>query len=188
MPGSLTVSTDPVGTQAQHGAHRTPLHTRTHSLNLWLSIQIRLGFFLSNVAQTWTPASNRKKDECTAVQTSKKRIPKQLTHSGGRSSEEKNKRFWNVGCRALVLVSHDKENFCDQEGKKTRKKKHMHPSKSTDKHPSDRVRQCGKQTEQNIIWQPTHRWWKIHLQIIVNIKFWPWASWVKVFNRLLNKS
>lgn len=64
---------------------------RTHSLNSWLSIQIQLGFFLSHVAQTWTPASNRKKDESTAVQTSKKRIPKQLTQSGGRSSVTKRK-------------------------------------------------------------------------------------------------
>lgn len=82
----------------------THTHTHAHSLTrfIWLSIQIHLGFFLSNVAQTWAPASNGKKDECTAVQTSEKRIPKQLTHSGGRSPET---TLLNVGRRALALVS-----------------------------------------------------------------------------------
>lgn len=120
MPGSLTVSTDPVRKQSQRGADKTRLHARTHALTtIYDSVsKFDSASSRSHVAQTRTHAADGTRDERTAVQTSKKRIPKQLTHSGGRSSEKQNettkrKRFLNVGCRALALVSHYKENLSD---------------------------------------------------------------------------
>lgn len=144
---------------------------------------------MSNVAQTWAPASNGKKDECTAVQTSEKRIPKQLTRSGGRSPE---RTLLNVGRRALALVCHTTKNDSATE-RKTKTKKNKNPTHASIKIPPANIRQIeclnAEKTKQkyNVIVsnKPTGR---IHLKIIVNIESWPPALMVEFCNRLLNSS